>query len=72
LALFLASRHHPQRDAIKAAFIAVQSFDQWYAVLDQFYDADGPGVSIDEALPEEASAAGAGDGDTDCGVGSVA
>jgi len=65
---------HPQRDAIKAAFIAVQSFNQWHAVLDQFYDADAPGVSIDEALPEEAStagAAGAGE-DTDCGIGSAA
>jgi hypothetical protein len=40
-------------------------------VLERFYDADGPGMSVEAALPEEA-AAGAGGGDTDCGIGSAA
>ncbi|QQE11534.1 tRNA-dihydrouridine synthase family protein [Planctomycetota bacterium] len=48
------SRHHVQRDAIKAAFIKVQGLEQWQAVLDEFYGVDGEGVSPEEALPEEA------------------
>jgi len=31
------SRHHPQPDAVKDAFIRVQSLADWRAVLDEFY-----------------------------------
>ncbi|MEM6458045.1 MAG: tRNA-dihydrouridine synthase family protein [Planctomycetota bacterium] len=48
------SRHHPEADAIKAAFIRVKSTDDWRAVLDDYYTHDGPGVAGDAALPPEA------------------
>ncbi|MEM9882289.1 MAG: tRNA-dihydrouridine synthase [Planctomycetota bacterium] len=48
------SRHHPEADAIKSAFIRVKSTDDWRAVLDDYYTHDGPGVGGDAALPEEA------------------
>jgi len=54
------SRHHPDAEAVKAAFIAVKSFDQWHAVLERFYETDGPGMSVEAALPEEAAAAACG------------
>jgi len=50
------SRHHPEAGAIKSAFIKVKSTDDWRAVLADFYDHDGPGVSGDAALPIEATA----------------
>ena len=50
------SRHHPESEAIKAAFIQVQALDEWHAVLDTFYEADGPGKPIDESMPEEYAA----------------
>ncbi|MEM7624418.1 MAG: tRNA-dihydrouridine synthase family protein [Planctomycetota bacterium] len=48
------SRHHPDADAIKQAFIKVKSTADWRAVLDAFYAHDGPGVPIAESLPPEA------------------
>ncbi|WP_428386396.1 tRNA dihydrouridine synthase [Mucisphaera sp.] len=56
------SRHHPEADAIKQSFIAVSSLADWHAVLDRFYDTDGPGVvaeaenQIDNTTAEEACA----------------
>jgi tRNA-dihydrouridine synthase len=50
------SRHHPEADAIKSAFIKVKSTDDWRAVLTEYYAADGPGVSIDASIPDEAQA----------------
>ncbi|MEM6854232.1 MAG: tRNA-dihydrouridine synthase family protein [Planctomycetota bacterium] len=47
------SRHHPEADAIKSAFIKVKSTDDWRAVLNDYYTHDGPGVTGDAALPEE-------------------
>lgn len=51
------SRHHPAGDAVKDAFIRVRSLDEWAAVLDTFYAVDGPGRSVDDALPDEAEPA---------------
>ncbi|MEM1211299.1 MAG: tRNA-dihydrouridine synthase family protein [Planctomycetota bacterium] len=48
------ARHHPEHDAIKSAFIAVRSLDDWRAVLERHYAEDGPGVAVEEALPGEA------------------
>ena len=55
------SRHHPQGEAVRQAFIRVKSLNDWQAVLDTFYDVDGPGVDIDAARPEEAT-------EVDCGA----
>ena len=52
------ARHHPEAEAVKAAFIAVKSFDEWHAVLGRFYEQDGPGMSVEDALPAEAEDAG--------------
>lgn len=52
------SRHHPMGDEIKQAFIKVKCLDDWQAVLDTHYAHEGPGVSIDEAIPDEATPAG--------------
>lgn len=57
------SRHHPMALAIRARFIAVKSLADWEAVLKDYYQEDGPGVAVEEALPEEAEAAQA-----DCGI----
>ncbi len=57
------SRHHPQSDEIKQAFIGVMGLPGWRAVLDKFYDEDGPGVGGDGALPAEAIAATGSDGE---------
>ena len=48
------SRHHPQGEAVRKAFINVMGLPSWRAVLQRYYDEDGPGVGGDEALPEEA------------------
>ena len=48
------SRHHPESSAIKSAFIKVKSTDDWRGVLAEFYGDDGPGVPIDQSLPDEA------------------
>lgn len=48
------SRHHPAGEEVRLAFIGVKSLSQWHEVLDRFYCDDGPGVTIDDALPEEA------------------
>jgi tRNA-dihydrouridine synthase len=52
------SRHHPQGDEVKQAFIAVMGLPHWRAVLDKYYAEDGPGVGGDDALPEETTPAG--------------
>ena len=51
------SRHHPEADAIKSAFIRVRSLDDWRAVLTDYYTHNGPGVDTADALPDEAEAA---------------
>ena len=48
------SRHHPEADAIKSAFIKVRSLDDWRAVLTDYYTHNGPGVDTADALPDEA------------------
>ncbi|GAB4197545.1 MAG: tRNA-dihydrouridine synthase [Phycisphaeraceae bacterium] len=52
------SRHHPQGEEVRQAFIEVMGLPQWRAVLDRYYAQDGPGVSGVDALPEEATPAG--------------
>jgi tRNA-dihydrouridine synthase B len=47
------SRHHPDGETVKGAFIRVQSLADWHAVLAAHYTADGPGVAN---LPAEALA----------------
>jgi len=61
------SRHHPEGEAVRKAFISVMGLPGWRAVLKKYYDVDGPGVGGDEALPEEATAA-VGGGTEDCGM----
>ncbi len=51
------SRHHPQGDEIKQAFIKVMGLPGWRAVLEKYYHTDGPGVDGEQALPEEATEA---------------
>ena len=51
------SRHHPDGEQVRKAFISVVGLPGWKAVLDQYYSEDGPGVGGDEALPEEATEA---------------
>ncbi|MEM6749330.1 MAG: tRNA-dihydrouridine synthase family protein [Planctomycetota bacterium] len=48
------SRHHPEAEAVRKAFIAVTSLEDWQAALDAHYAHDGPGASADDALPDEA------------------
>ena len=50
------ARHHADHDAIKQRFIAVKTLADWHAVLDAYYEQDGPGVPLDDALPAEATA----------------
>ena len=58
------SRHHPLSDEVKQGFISVMGLPAWKANLDKYYSEDGPGVSGEDALPEEAEA-----GQTvDCGM----
>lgn len=54
-------RHHPDHKTIRKAFIAVKSLDDWHAVLEKFYAEDGPGLPVNEALPDEASPAECGE-----------
>ncbi len=54
------ARHHPEGDAVKKRFIGVKSLADWHAVLDEHYANDRAGVSIDDAIPEEATPAGCG------------
>ncbi|MFW6060844.1 MAG: tRNA-dihydrouridine synthase, partial [Phycisphaeraceae bacterium] len=49
------SRHHPQGESVRQAFIKVKCLDDWQAVLDAFYSVDGPGVDPDAARPAEAT-----------------
>ena len=58
------SRHHPQGEEVKQAFIGVIGLPAWKAVLDKFYGEDGPGVGGDAALPLEAGASKT----VDCGT----
>ena len=54
------SRHHPEADDIRQAFIACKSLDDWHGVLDRFYQTDGPGIAPAQAMPEEATYASCG------------
>ncbi len=47
------SRFHPQRQAVKAAFINVQTLRDWQAVLDRWYAEDVPGVWPDPLDADE-------------------
>jgi tRNA-dihydrouridine synthase len=47
------SRFHPQAGEVKRHFIAVQSLRDWQAVLDRWYQTDGPGVEPDSAAADE-------------------
>lgn len=40
----LAARHHPRREQVARAFIAVKDMAQWHAVLADHYVGDEPGV----------------------------
>lgn len=55
------SRHHPDGEAVRLAFIAVKSLAEWHAVLGRFYGSDGPGVAVADALPDEAADAACGE-----------
>ncbi|HEX7008963.1 MAG TPA: tRNA-dihydrouridine synthase [Phycisphaeraceae bacterium] len=48
------SRHHPDGQQVRQAFIAVKHLADWQDVLDRFYVDDGPGAPIDAAQPDEA------------------
>jgi len=48
------ARHHPQGEAVRKAFIGVASIEQWQAVVNHYYQEDGPGVAVSQAIPEEA------------------
>ncbi len=52
------SRHHPDGEQVRQAFIRVKCLADWQGVLDAFYASDGPGVDVDAARPEEATPAG--------------
>jgi len=54
------SRHHPDGESVRQAFIKVKCLDDWQAVLDTFYATDGPGVDTEAARPVEATEAGCG------------
>lgn len=51
------SRHHPQADAVRERFIRVGSLADWHEVLREFYTADSPGRSVEQAVPDEAEEA---------------
>ncbi len=34
--------HHPERDAVKKQFVAVETLDDWKAVLDEHYTSPDP------------------------------
>ncbi|MFA9477812.1 tRNA dihydrouridine synthase [Phycisphaerales bacterium AB-hyl4] len=48
------SRHHPDGEAVRQAFITVKSLADWEAVLARHYAGDGPGVDVALARPDEA------------------
>jgi len=48
------SRHHPDGEAVRRAFIAVKSLADWHAVLARHYADEVAGVAVDQALPDEA------------------
>jgi len=44
------SRHHPDADAVKDAFVKVTNLDEWHAALDRFYrDSDESPVAVGSA-----------------------
>ena len=47
------SKLHPQRQAVRDAFIAVKNSDQWLQVLNQWYDENAPGIfpAVEEPNP---------------------
>lgn len=47
------AQHHPRKDEIKKAFIAVRSLDDWEQVLATEYATDGPGHRVE--IEEEAA-----------------
>lgn len=51
------SRHHPCGDAVRAEFIQSGSLRDWHGVINRWYSEDGPGVAVDQAMPEEAAPA---------------
>ena len=55
----LAARHHPRREAVARAFIAVKDMAQWHAVLAEHYAGDEPGVVSRPLGAEEESCASA-------------
>ncbi|MEX0655368.1 MAG: tRNA-dihydrouridine synthase family protein [Phycisphaeraceae bacterium] len=48
------SRHHPDGETVRQAFITVKSLADWEAVLARHYAGDGPGVAVELAQPDEA------------------
>jgi tRNA-dihydrouridine synthase len=55
----LSARHHPRREAVSRAFIAVKDMAQWQAVLDEHYAGDEPGAVSRPLGAEAESCAGA-------------
>jgi len=51
------SRFHPSFDDVKQRFIEVKSLRDWTAVLDRWYQQDGPGVAPQPAAVDEVNAA---------------
>jgi tRNA-dihydrouridine synthase B len=50
------SRFHPEGDAVKRDFIAVQSLRDWGNVLERWYAGDAPGVWPDAKAADEVNA----------------
>jgi nifR3 family TIM-barrel protein len=50
------ARFHPRAAEVKEAFIRVSSMRDWMAVLDQFYDQDGPGIWPSPTAVDEVNA----------------
>lgn len=48
------SRHHPDGEDVRMAFITVKTLAQWEDVLTRYYAHDGPGAPIEVARPDEA------------------
>jgi tRNA-dihydrouridine synthase len=51
------SRHHPEAESVRERFIRVKSLAEWHATLSDYYLDDGPGRSVESAVPEEATEA---------------
>jgi nifR3 family TIM-barrel protein len=47
------SRFHPEATEVKNAFIEIRSLRDWSAVLDRYYESDGPGVWPDSRAADE-------------------